>query len=197
MDATAPHGSADLDRLRAVLDTACVVGTWGWDHVRAVVVYDEGAAQILTGNPELAGRELSGPGALALVHPADMTWLVEHMLRAVRLGGVVLAEYRVFETDGTVRWLLSRGRTYHDDAGRPIRSHGILIDITEMRDGGERYVLGTPPPAEDALARAADLAISLKQALNADTPPEVTAAADLLLLNLGRAIARTADRRWH
>ncbi|MCJ2081494.1 PAS domain-containing protein [Methylobacterium sp. J-090] len=190
---TTAHHATDLDHLRAALETSCVVGTWGWDHVRGVVVYDEGAARLLTGDPELAGRELKGPGALALVHPADMTWLMDHMLRAIRLGGVVLAEYRVFLMDGTVRWLLSRGRTYHDAASQPIRSHGILIDITEMRDGGERYVLGTPSAGEDALARAADLAISLKRSLNADTPPEVTAAADLLLLSLGRAIARTVE----
>ena len=196
MDVTTTNEPTDLDGLRAVLDAACVVGTWGWDHARGVVTYDEGAARLLTGKPELAGCELSGPGALALVHPGDKTWLMEHMLRAVRAGGVVLAEYRVFQADGSVRWLLSRGRTYHDSAGRPERSHGILIDITEMRDGGERYVLGTAPTQADSLAQAADLAISLKHALKFDAPPEVIEAANLLLLSLGRAIARTNDRYW-
>ena len=161
MGVTATDGFTDLDDLRAILDASCVVGTWAWDHVRGVVTYDEGAATLLAGDPGLAGREITGPIALASVHPTDMTWLMEHMLRAVRVGGLVLAEYRVFKADGTVRWLLSRGRTYHDGAGRPTQSHGILIDITEMRDGGERYVVGAAPMQEDSLPQAADLALSL------------------------------------
>ncbi|SFG83881.1 PAS domain-containing protein [Methylobacterium gossipiicola] len=196
MDAAA-YGFTDLERLRAALDASCVVGTWDWDHVVGAVIYDEGAARFLTGQPELAGRHLRGPAALAAVHPSDLTWLMEHMLRTVQNGGLVLAEYRVFEADGAVRWLLSRGRTYHDAAGRPERSHGILIDITEMRDGGERYILGTEPMAENRLMRAADLALTLKGLLGADVPPEVSAAADRLLLSLGRAIARRTERYAH
>jgi hypothetical protein len=191
------HGFTDLERLRAALDASSVVGTWDWDHVAGAVIYDRGAARVLTGNPELAGRHLRGPAALASVHPTDMVWLMEHMLRAVQNGGLVVAEYRVFQAEGAVRWLLSRGRTYHDAAGRPERSHGILIDITEMRDGGERYVLGTAPMAENRLMRAADLALSLKDLLGADVPPDVGAAADRLLLSLGHAIARRTDRYAH
>jgi PAS domain S-box-containing protein len=186
---------ADLNRLRAALDASCVVGTWAWDHVRGVVTYDEGAARVLAGNPELADREIKGPAALALVHPTDMTWLMEHMHQAVQVGGLVLAEYRVFRRDGTVRWLLSRGRTYHDQTGRPERSHGILIDITEMRDGGERYVLGTTPTHADPLLQAADMALSLKNVLGPTPAPEVVEAANMLLFRLGCAIARATDQQ--
>jgi hypothetical protein len=196
MDVVTTDGFRNLDGLRAVLDAACVAGTWGWDHVAHFVTYDAGAARLLTGDPELAGRELRAPIAVARVHPSDMTWLMEHMLRAVRTGGVVLAEYRVLQGDGSVRWVLSRGRTYHDAHGRPVRSHGILIDITEMRDGGERYVLGTKPTQADSLVQAADLAISVKHALASDAPAEVLEAVNLLLLRLGRAIARTSNHYW-
>ena len=180
----------DVDRLRAALEASCVVGAWEWDHVAGVVVYDEGAARLLTGNPELADTPIRGPMALAAVHPGDMTWLLDHMLRAVTTSGLVLAEYRVFKVDGTVRWLLSRGRTHRDEAGQPLRSHGILMDITEIRDGGDRYVLGKPLVPGDPLERVADLAIALKQALTDDMPPDVRAATDLLLFGVGRALVR-------
>jgi PAS fold len=183
----------DVDRLRAALEASCVVGAWEWDHVGGVVVYDEGAARLLTGKAELADRPINGPLALAAVHPDDMTWLMDHMLRAVRSSGLVLAEYRVFKADGTVRWLLSRGRTHQDQAGQPLRSHGILMDITEIRDGGDRYVLGSPPVAGHGLMRVADLAIALKQALTDDMPADVRTAADLLLLGLGHALAQVAE----
>jgi hypothetical protein len=182
----------DTERLRAALEASCVVGAWEWDHVGGRVVYDEGAAMLLTGTPDLANRPISGPMALAAVHPQDMTWLMDHMLRAVRSGGLVLAEYRVFKTDGSVRWLLSRGRTHRDAAGQPVRSHGILMDITEIRDGGDRYVLGRPPSGGAPLERAADLAIALKETLTDDMPAEVQVAAELMLLSLGRAFASRA-----
>ncbi len=145
---------------------------------------------MLTGNPDLADRPINGPMALAAVHPEDMTWLMDHMLRAVRSSGLVLAEYRVFKADGTVRWLLSRGRTHRNEDGEPQRSHGILMDITEIRDGGDRYVVGRPMAGGDPLERAADLAVALKETLTDDMPAEVRAAADLMLLGLGRALAR-------
>ncbi|MEE7447512.1 diguanylate cyclase [Methylobacterium radiotolerans] len=180
----------NVDRLRAALEASCVVGAWEWDHVRGVVVYDAGAARLLTGNPDLADRPINGPMALAAVHPEDMTWLMDHMLRAVWSGGLVLAEYRVFKPDGSVRWLLSRGRTHRDEDGQPQRSHGILMDITEIRDGGDRYVLGKPVAGGDALERAADLALALRETLTDDAPAEVRAAAELMLIRLGRALAR-------
>jgi hypothetical protein len=184
----------DLDRLRGALEASCVVGTWDWDHVRGVVTYDAGAARLLAGDADLAEREITGFSAAAAVHPDDREWLAEHMRQAARAGGLVLSEYRVIAPDGAVSWLLSRGRTYRDHFDRPLRSRGILIDITEMRDGGERYVMGRAPQAEDPLDRAADLAIALKQTLGSDAPAEVRAVADMLLFSLGRAIARMEPR---
>lgn len=186
--------SEDVDRLRGALEASCVVGTWDWDHVRGVVTYDAGAARLLTGDTALAEREIKGMSAAAAVHPDDREWLAEHMRQAARAGGLVLSEYRVIAPDGAVNWLLSRGRTYRDHFDRPLRSRGILIDITEMRDGDARYVMGSAPQTEDPLERAADLAIALKQTLVSSAPAELRAAADVLLFNLGRAIARAGGR---
>lgn len=186
--------SEDMERLRGALEASCVVGTWDWDHVRGVVSYDAGAARLLTGDPDLAEREITGMSAAAAVHPDDREWLAEHMRKAARAGGLVVSEYRVIAPDGSICWLLSRGRTYQDHFGRPLRSCGILIDITEMRDGGERYVMGRSSQADDPLDRAADLAIALKQILGDDAPAEVRAATDVLLFSLGRAIARSEGR---
>lgn len=179
----------NADRLRAALEASCVMGAWEWDHVGGVVVYDAGAARLLTGDADLADCPIKGPLALAAVHPEDLTWLMDHMLQAVWSGGLVLAEYRVFKPDGSVRWLLSRGRTHRNEDGQPQRSHGILMDITEIRDGGDRYVVGKPQAGGDPLEQAADLAIALKKVLTDDMPGEVRVAAELLLMGLGRALA--------
>jgi PAS domain S-box-containing protein len=185
---------AKLGRLYAALEASCVVGTWDWDHVRDVVTYDAGAAKLMTGDADLADQEVSGLLAYSSLHPDDQAWVVEHVQRAAESGGLLLAEFRVLAQDGTVRWILKRGRTYVDPAGNSVCSRGILIDITEMRDGGERYILGEGPQATDPLERAADLAIAVKQTLGAGAPPEVGLLADLLLMSLGRAIAEAGQR---
>ncbi|MBE7179857.1 MAG: PAS domain-containing protein [Terriglobus roseus] len=190
--------SEPLDRLRAALDASCVVGTWDWDITRGTMVYDAGAAQLLAGDVSLAEQEISGLDTIATVHPADHAWLIEHVQEAVLAGGLMLAEYRVIDADGHVRWLLSRGRTYHNAIGQPVRSRGVIIDITELRGGGERYVV-TSGSAADAnmLERATDLAVALKGVLTVDTPPDVRAATDLLLFALGRALATTGREDGH
>ena len=194
------HVSADdelgarLGRLYAALEASCVIGTWDWDHARGVVTYDAGAAKLMTGDADLADQEISGLLAYSSLHPEDQAWVVEHVQRTAQSGGLLLAEYRVLAQDGTVRWILSRGRTFIDPAGNSVRSRGILIDITEMRDGGDRYILGKSPQAADPLVRAADLAIAMKQTLGADAPAEVRLLADLVLMSLGRAIAKAGPR---
>ena len=182
--------SEPLDRLHAALDASCVVGTWDWDIVRGTMVYDVGAARLLTGDALLAEQEISGLDTIAAVHPADHAWLIEHVQEAVRAGGLMLAEYRVIDSDGQVRWLLSRGRTFHDATGQPARSRGVIIDITELRGDGERYVVTSGSAAmPDMLERAADLATELKRTLTADAPADVRAATDVLLFAIGRALA--------
>lgn len=184
--------SQSLDRLRAALDASGVVGTWEWDVVRGGVVYDAGAAHLLTGDASRADREIFGLGAISAVHPADQDRLVEHVRQASERGGLMLAEYRVVGNDGTVRWLCSRGRSYHDPDGTPVRSRGIIIDVTEVQGDGARHIVGGAPMPDDPLEQAADTAIGLKRSLSEVAPSEVCMAVDLLLLSLGRAIARSA-----
>jgi PAS domain S-box-containing protein len=56
------------------------------------------------------------------------------------------SEYRLRHTDGGYRWFLSRGALVRDEAGKPKRLIGVLIDITErkraeeaMRESEERF----------------------------------------------------------
>jgi hypothetical protein len=155
------------------------------------MVYDTGAASLLTGDPSLASKEITGLETISAVHPADHMWLIDHGQKSIQVGGLMVAEYRVITEDGQVRWLLSRGRTYHDYANQPRRSRGIIIDITETREGGDRYYLhGSSVPPETSLERAADLALVLKKTLDDSVRADVRAATDALLLVLGRALAQ-------
>ncbi len=61
--------------------------------------------------------------------------------------GVLKVEFRVRRPDGSIRWLMARGRTEFEDVPgerRPSRAAGIIMDITERRQAEEmlrRYEL--------------------------------------------------------
>jgi PAS domain S-box-containing protein len=70
----------------------------------------------------------------ALTHPDDRDRLAEQSATALGAGGAHEFEYRIVRPDGEVRWLLLRGRTEVDAAGRPRRNMGIVLDITERKE---------------------------------------------------------------
>ena len=181
------------EQLQSALDASGVVGAWDWDLVRRIARYDRGAAELLALDPNLAGRDIRGDMAMVGIHPDDRAWLRSEVERAAGVGGVFLSEYRVVSARGEVRWLLSRGRIYQDPHGRPVRSKGILIDITESRDESRGYVTMPKERVQHPLDRAASLMLEARKALDeagVDVPAHVRVALDLALFEVGTQIAR-------
>jgi PAS domain S-box-containing protein len=48
------------------------------------------------------------------------------------------AEYRVIYPDGSIHWLVGRGRGIYDTTGQPVRMLGIILDISEQRNAALR-----------------------------------------------------------
>lgn len=46
-------------------------------------------------------------------------------------------EYRVIWPDGSEHWIKSRGKTFEDDRGIPIRIMGIVMDISKRKAAAE------------------------------------------------------------
>jgi PAS domain S-box-containing protein len=67
------------------------------------------------------------------IHPDDRERANIDIQRAIKDGTDLSTEYRVIGLDGVVRWVVARGRCYHDGKGKPIRFPGIVIDITERK----------------------------------------------------------------
>ncbi len=180
--------------LRRVLDASGIVGTWDWYVTRRTVLYDEGAASLLAGDAGLAGQELLGAEATAGIHPDDLDWVMAEMRRAVETGGVILAEYRVCRPDGSVRWMLSRGRAYLDADGRPVRAHGLLIDITESREEGQRYFTNAALPREAAADRLTALCEELRALAQPKPSSTLDLLIDLMILEISGAAAEPGAR---
>ncbi len=70
---------------------------------------------------------------LSLIHPDDL----ERALAADRVhydtGQPLALEMRLIAKDGSIHWLRDEATIVHDDAGTPLWSQGILLDITERK----------------------------------------------------------------
>ena len=76
--------------------------------------------------------------SLGLVPPEDRERLETSLQRFV-LGEtpVLEVEHRAGHKDGSVRWMLTRGVSWRDPAGKPVRLIGSSIDITELKQTEE------------------------------------------------------------
>jgi diguanylate cyclase (GGDEF)-like protein/PAS domain S-box-containing protein len=92
--------------------------------------------QILGVTPEQYRED---PGLwLQLVHPDDRAQ-VEVQSDAFLAGeGGDLDDYRMVRPDGRVVWIRDRAFAFRDDAGRVLWEHGLLFDVTELKEAEAR-----------------------------------------------------------
>jgi diguanylate cyclase (GGDEF)-like protein/PAS domain S-box-containing protein len=71
---------------------------------------------------------------LSLVHPDDRTTVEAQSLAFVRGEGGDLDDYRMVRPDGRVVWVRDRAYAVRDDDGRVVLEHGLLFDVTELKE---------------------------------------------------------------
>ena len=67
------------------------------------------------------------------VHPDDRQLASDAFRVALETGGQYTAETRAVQPDGTVRWVVTRGRVVRDASGEPVRVLGTVLDVTDAR----------------------------------------------------------------
>ncbi|WP_159992968.1 PAS domain-containing protein, partial [Roseomonas sp. 18066] len=130
-------------RLAEVLATSGAAA-WDWEigdgaiqggllrgDARFAALHGIGAAEAAAGIP--SGR------FFRIIHPADRA-RIRLSIGAVLLGAEVFSkEFRILPPGGAaagteaLRWVHARGRCHLDDAERPLRFTGVLVDITEQK----------------------------------------------------------------
>ncbi len=77
---------------------------------------------------------------LHMVHPDDRA-TVERQSEAFLAGaGGDIADYRMVRPDGRVVWVRDRAYAFRDEQGRLQWEHGVLFDVTELKDAQARIV---------------------------------------------------------
>jgi len=111
-------------------------GVYDADLIAGTVYWSAEMRAILGLSPDASTPE---PGEVPrFIHPDD----VEHVREMFRDAfdpagsGLVQNEHRIVRPDGTVRWIMLKGQVEFDpEQGRrcPVRSRGIMLDITERK----------------------------------------------------------------
>ncbi len=141
-DITAENERAALlrdaqDFARLALTAVGGVGVWTYEVSSDRFFYDAAIADLYALEPERGPGGIPRPEFLANVHPDDLLALKATMASGLIRSGDLEQEYRICHPDGFVRWVLSRGHTYHDEAGRPVRRTGVGVETTRQRQTEE------------------------------------------------------------
>jgi diguanylate cyclase (GGDEF)-like protein/PAS domain S-box-containing protein len=107
-------------------------GIWDWDLAQNRIYFSSRWHAIL-GRPERAGD--GDPSAwFSLVHPGDVLRL-RSAIEAHLDGRTphLQSEHRMRHTDGTWRWVMTRGLAIRGRAGAPARMAGSLSDVNDRR----------------------------------------------------------------
>jgi PAS domain S-box-containing protein len=123
------------DRLRLAMQAGTSVG---WDsEVKSGRDVWFGDLQTIFGIPSdtYAG---SVEEFIRYVHPDDRQQVSEALADARQNRRLYAPEFRVVRPDGTIRWLVARGKFYFAPNGDPERMLGVSLDITDRKLAEER-----------------------------------------------------------
>ncbi|WP_174362877.1 PAS domain-containing protein [uncultured Caballeronia sp.] len=122
-----------MDFARLALSAVSGVGAWTYEVASDQFFCDEAISEVYGIDAIQAAKGIRRELFLANVHPDDLKALGATMSGGLLRSGDLELEYRINHPDGSVRSVLSRGHTYFDLEGVPVRRTGIGIDMTQQR----------------------------------------------------------------
>jgi two-component system, cell cycle sensor histidine kinase and response regulator CckA len=134
----------DSEQRLMLAQKAAHLGVCEWDLSTNVFTHSEEYARLYglaPDHPPLSHEELP-----KRTHPDDRERMQASIRDALERTHAWDTEYRVLWPDGSVHWLHTKGAVFLDASGRPVRSTGVTLDITErkqaenaLRESEERF----------------------------------------------------------
>ncbi len=170
--------------------TVDMVGTWSWDIADDRMHADDVAGDLFGADLDRLANGVPLRVFAARIHPDDRDAVLARMHQGAAQGGSFVAEFRVRNTAGGTLWVLSRARYERDRGGRPVRAHGILVDMTGSALSETAYDHCVDARPDCPLEQAAEACIAAREALVTADRPFLLRIVDMLLLELGREIGK-------
>ena len=127
--------SGSEERLRLALEAAGMA-VWDLDLRTGTDVWNDQTYRMIGYEPgEIAPVYSTW---LKHVHPDDRAAVDSEFRKSLTDGTEQKSEYRVIDRNGRLKWVSVRGRTKMDNAGKPLRSFGVITDVTERKQAEER-----------------------------------------------------------
>ncbi|MBI2222307.1 MAG: response regulator [Acidobacteria bacterium] len=124
------------ERTRFALNAASV-GVWEADLRTGAVRWSEMLEALHGMAPGTFGGTFEA--FLDRIHPDDRADVAKAIDEATRHHTDSNVLYRTQWPDGTTHWISEMGKTFYDDAGMPVRSAGIGLDVTERHMLEEQF----------------------------------------------------------
>lgn len=109
------------------------IGHWELDLVKNTFFWSDGTYQIFEIEKE-ENQDLSFDFFLGLVHPDDRSLVQNTYQQSIREKVDTLIEHRILTSNGETRHVQQKIRTEYDQKGFPVRSLGVVIDISDVKE---------------------------------------------------------------
>jgi len=116
-------------QLRLALKAA-EIGVWTWDFQQEKLFWDEQINTIFGNTGPCEGDD---DDFFSLIHPDDRKAVIEEFQILDRDISEINIEYRIIRSDGTVRYVQTRGEVHGDRDNKPVKMIGVIHDITRKR----------------------------------------------------------------
>jgi PAS domain S-box-containing protein len=115
------------------------IGSWNWNIVGDTTEWNDNHARLLGLVPNEV--ESSYQAWRDQVYPEDIERVEQAVAEALATHTDFEAEYRVLYPDGSVHWLVGRGRGIYNEAGEPVRMLGVILDISDRKRAEHASIL--------------------------------------------------------
>lgn len=156
-------------RLLLALESA-QVGTWVWDINADKISWDDYMHKLFGLRPHSSPGYFEG--IINLIHPDDRSQIKNEMQKCLsQKKEDYQAEFRVIQSDASIRHLSLKGKVYYNANKEAIRMTGACFDITSQKEVD--YELVKAKEIAESLARQAEKANSAKSTFLASMSHEI------------------------
>ena len=111
------------------------LGQWDLDLVNNILHWSEGIFEMFGTNPREFGATYEA--FLELIHPDDREMVNRAYAESLKTRQPYEISHRLLMKEGRVKWVNEIGHTDYDSGGKPLRSVGIVQDISVIKQAEE------------------------------------------------------------